>query len=100
MNETGVIDTVVLGGTKATLETKNISKAVNLTETEIDLVKDLLDKNYSVEIRMVEKITLSIATANKAIGKAIVNATSGPFPVEIANDVPKTPPTITLGSYP
>ena len=53
MNETGVIDTVVLGGTKATLETKNISKAVNLTETEIDLVKDLLDKNYSVEIRMV-----------------------------------------------
>ena len=53
MNETEVISSVVLGGTKATPETKNISKAVNLTETEIDLVKDLLDKDYSVEIRMV-----------------------------------------------
>jgi len=53
MTETDVIDGVVLGGTKATPETKNVSKAVNLTDKEIDLVKDLLDKNYSVEIRMV-----------------------------------------------
>lgn len=53
MTETDVIDSVVLGGTKATPETKNISKAVNLTDKEIELVKDLLDKNYSVEIRMV-----------------------------------------------
>ena len=36
-----------------TAETKNISKAVNLTEKEIELVKDLLNKEYSVEIRMV-----------------------------------------------
>ena len=53
MTETHVIDSVVLGGTKATAETKNISKAVNLTEKEIELVKDLLNKEYSVEIRMV-----------------------------------------------
>ena len=53
MTETHVIDSVVLGGTKATAETKNISKAVNLTEKEIGLVKDLLNKEYSVEIRMV-----------------------------------------------
>ena len=46
-------ETHVLGGTKATAETKNISKAVNLTEKEIELVKDLLNKEYSVEIRMV-----------------------------------------------
>ena len=52
MTETHVIASVVLGGTKAT-ETKNISKAVNLTEKEIELVKDLLNKEYSVEIRMV-----------------------------------------------
>ena len=47
------IHSVTLGGTKATNETKNISKAVNLTEKEIELVKDLLNKEYSVEIRMV-----------------------------------------------
>ena len=41
MTETHVIDSVVLGGTKATAETKNISKAVNLTEKEIELVKHI-----------------------------------------------------------
>lgn len=53
MTETEVFESVVLGGTKATPETKNISKAVNLTNREIDLVKDLINKKYEVEIRMV-----------------------------------------------
>ena len=47
------INEVVLGGTKATSETKNISKAVNLTKQEIDMLKELIDENYHVEIRMV-----------------------------------------------
>lgn len=47
------IDAVVLGGTKATAETKSISKAVNLTDKEIDLVNQMIANNYSVEIRMV-----------------------------------------------
>ena len=53
MTETKQIHSVVLGGTKATSETRSISKAVNLTEKEIDLVKDLIEKDYEVEIRMV-----------------------------------------------
>lgn len=52
MKETKIKD-VVLGGTKATNETKNISKAVNLTEQEIKMLKELIDENYNVEIRMV-----------------------------------------------
>ena len=53
MTETNMINSVVLGGTKATNETKNISKAVNLTDQEINLVKDLINKDFEVEIRMV-----------------------------------------------
>lgn len=53
MTETNVFESVVLGGTKATEETKNISKAVNLTDEEINLIKNLIDKEYEVEIRMV-----------------------------------------------
>ena len=45
----------------------------------------------------IEKITLSTACANKAIGNAIVNATADPLPVTIAKAVPRTPPTITFG---
>ena len=44
---------VTLGGTKATSETKNISKAVNLTDEEISLVKELIERGDEVEFRMV-----------------------------------------------
>ena len=47
------IHSVTLGGTKATNETKNISKAVNLTDEEIPLVKELIERGDEVEIRMV-----------------------------------------------
>ena len=53
MTETKQFKSVVLGGTKAKENTKNISKAVNLTDEEIDLVKKLISKQYEVEIRMV-----------------------------------------------
>ncbi|HAQ0202481.1 TPA: PTS sugar transporter subunit IIB [Enterococcus faecium] len=42
-----------LGGTKATSETHNISKSINLTDQEIGLVKELEEKGVKVEIRMV-----------------------------------------------
>ena len=53
MTETKQFKSVVLGGTKAKENTKNISKAVNLTDEEIELVKELISKQYEVEIRMV-----------------------------------------------
>ena len=53
MTETKQFKSVVLGGTKAKENTKNISKAVNITDEEIDLVKELISKQYEVEIRMV-----------------------------------------------
>lgn len=42
-----------LGGTKATSETRNISKAMNVTEQEITLLKELMAQGVEVEIRMV-----------------------------------------------
>ncbi|KRN47372.1 PTS system, IIB component [Kandleria vitulina DSM 20405] len=47
------IHALTLGGTKATSETKNISKAVNLTDEEISLVKELIERGDDIEIRMV-----------------------------------------------
>lgn len=45
--------TLNLGGTKATNETKNISKAMNVTEEEILLLKKLVEKGIDVVIQMV-----------------------------------------------
>ena len=42
-----------LGGTKATEETRNISKAMNVTDHEIELLKDLVAKGIDVTIQMV-----------------------------------------------
>lgn len=42
-----------LGGTKATTETRNISKAMNVTEQEITILKELMKQGVDVEIRMV-----------------------------------------------
>lgn len=65
MTETKKFHNVVLGGTKATENTKSISKAVNLTSKEIDLVKDLIAKDYEVEIRMVP-------TEKKVLAKDVI----------------------------
>ena len=51
--ETNVIKSVNLGGTKAKENTRNISKAINVTEEETTLLKELVDKGIEVEIRMV-----------------------------------------------
>lgn len=45
------IKSINLGGTKATNETKNISKAVNITEKEEKLLKELVENEIEVEIR-------------------------------------------------
>lgn len=42
-----------LGGTKATSQTRNISKAVNITEEETAILKDLVADGVDVEIQMV-----------------------------------------------
>lgn len=51
--ETNVIKSINLGGTKAREGTKNISKAVNVTEEESALLKKLMDMGIEAEIRMV-----------------------------------------------
>lgn len=51
--ETNVITSINLGGTKAALGTKNISKAVNITNEELVLLKELNDKGMELEIRMI-----------------------------------------------
>lgn len=50
---TKVINSLNLGGTKATPETLNISKAVNVSKDEIEMLKDLTAKGIEVEIRQV-----------------------------------------------
>ena len=47
------IKKINLGGTKATSETRNISKAVNVTEKETALLKELIQSGVDVEIQMV-----------------------------------------------
>lgn len=46
-----------LGGTKATLETRSLSKAVNVTEQETALLKELINDGIDVEIQMVPQDT-------------------------------------------
>lgn len=42
-----------LGGTKATEKTRNISKAMNVTEEEVAILKNLVAEGVDVEIQMV-----------------------------------------------
>lgn len=49
----GAIKELTLGGTKATSETINISKAVNLTEDEFSLLDELVDQHVDISIQMV-----------------------------------------------
>lgn len=51
--ETNAIKSINLGGTKVAEGTKNISKAINVTEAESVLLLDLVKKGLEVEIRMV-----------------------------------------------
>ena len=46
------IKSINLGGTKAKENTKSISKAMNVTEEEIQMLHELLDRGVEVEIRM------------------------------------------------
>lgn len=56
------IDCINLGGTKVSENTRNISKAVNVTEDEVKLLKELIEMGKEVEIRMVP-------TENKVLAK-------------------------------
>lgn len=47
------IKEINLGGTKATNGTQNISKSVNITMAEIEIIKELDKLGVNVEIRMV-----------------------------------------------
>ena len=42
-----------LGGTKATAETRNISKAMNITKEEEQMIRDMVSEGIKVDIRMV-----------------------------------------------
>ena len=47
------IKAVNLGGTKATDETRNISKAMNVTKEEEQMIRDMVSEGIKVDIRMV-----------------------------------------------
>lgn len=47
-----VIHSLNLGGTKATPKTRQISKAMNITDQDARDLQDLISKNVEVEIRM------------------------------------------------
>lgn len=51
------INSMTLGGTKAKENTRNISKAVNITAEEESLLKELMKDGTEVEIRMVPNDT-------------------------------------------
>lgn len=53
IKETKVFDSLNLGGTKPTKNTKNISKTINITEKEINLLNELVETGIEVEIRQV-----------------------------------------------
>lgn len=47
------INKLNLGGTKATAETRNISKAMNVTKEEEQMIRDMVSEGIKVDIRMV-----------------------------------------------
>lgn len=51
------IKSLNLGGTKPREGTRNISKAINVTQHEEGLIKEMIDKGIDVEIRMVPSDT-------------------------------------------
>lgn len=55
VNEISEIKQINLGGTKPREGTKAISKAINLTDEEVYLLKEVSEKGIEVEIRQVPK---------------------------------------------
>lgn len=55
--KTKLIDSINLGGIKSRDNTKQISKAVFVTDEEIELLKDLMNKGVECEIRQVPNDT-------------------------------------------
>ena len=53
IKETGAFKELNLGGTKATSETRNVSKAVNLSQDEEKLLDELVSNGIEIEIRQV-----------------------------------------------
>ena len=51
------IKSLNLGGTKPREGTRNVSKAINVTKEEEQMIKELIDKGIDVEIRMVPNDT-------------------------------------------
>lgn len=47
------IKAINLGGTKATSETRNISKAMNVTKEEEQMIRDMVSEGIKVDIQMV-----------------------------------------------
>lgn len=61
------LKSINLGGTKATENTQNISKAVNVTEEEIELLDKLCEKSIEVEIRQLPLDKKQIYRKDKSI---------------------------------
>ena len=57
INGVDQIKSLNLGGTKATEQTRNISKAMNITNEEETILKDLVNKGVDVTIQMVPEDT-------------------------------------------
>ncbi len=57
LNEITQINELNLGGTKATEKTRSISKAVNITEEEEDILRSLLKQGTDITIQMVPEDT-------------------------------------------
>lgn len=51
IKRTEVFKSLNLGGTRPTSETKSISKTINVTEEEVDLLNELVEGGIEVEIR-------------------------------------------------
>ena len=61
------LKSINLGGTKASENTQNISKAVNVTEEEIELLDKLCEKSIEVEIRQLPLDKKQIYRKDKSI---------------------------------
>lgn len=51
--KSAILKKLNLGGTKATAETRNISKAMNITQAEETILKGLCESGVDVTIQMV-----------------------------------------------
>ncbi|MDO4467429.1 MAG: PTS sugar transporter subunit IIB [Bacillota bacterium] len=59
------ITSINLGGTKAKENTKNISKAMNVTEEDVQMLQELINRGLEVEIRMT-------SNENKILAKTVI----------------------------